>query len=73
MTAITARIGAIDALDDVTSCLSGLADALSLQSSVEGDALAHMATDVLDAKIEVLRNVAAWLDADNQPTDADGR
>lgn len=73
MTAITTRINAIDALNDTIVCLDGLAHALSLQASVEGDALAHAATDMLDAKIAMLRIVVAWLDSDSQPADADGQ
>lgn len=73
MPAITTRINAIDALNDVAVCLDGLAYALSLQASVEGDPLAHAATDILDAKIAELRSVTAWLDTDNQPADADGQ
>ena len=64
MPAINSRIGAIDALNDAVVCLGGLAHALSLQASVEGDTLAHTATDVLDAKIDVLRSVAVWLEAE---------
>lgn len=72
MPAITNRINAIDAVNDAIVCLDGLASALSLKASVEGDSLAHTAVYVLDAKIDALRSVAAWLEAD-KPADAVGQ
>lgn len=72
MTAIANRINAIDVINDAVVCLNGLASALSLKASVEGDSLAHTAVYVLDAKIDALRSVAAWLEVD-KPADGVGR
>lgn len=59
---VDSRIGAIDALHSTISNLRGTSDALSVRASLEGDDLATMLSETLDAQAERLAEVERWLE-----------
>ena len=58
------RIGALDALRSAISNMRGASDALSARASLEGDDLASMLSESLDAQSERLSEVERWLEAE---------
>lgn len=58
---IDTRIGAVDALHSSVASLKGASDALSARASLEGDDLAAMLAESLDAQAARLSEVERWL------------
>ena len=56
------QVQIVDTLNDVLLDLKGAADALSLRSTVEGDELAHMLSQVLDGDADAIREVVARIE-----------
>ena len=58
---IDSTIGAIDALENVISDLTGISCALCYQSTIEGEDLSGVLSRVLDDNIDALRETVDWL------------
>jgi|GEM_PF-1722970 len=61
-TVIDTRIGAVDALRSTIANLKGASDALSARAALEGDDLAAMLSESLDAQAGRLEEVGRWLE-----------